>query len=200
MRSLGRKGELMNVTIVGVGALGSHLIQFIRNEDISLSVIDFDRVEMRNVASQFHTKNNVGKKKVDSMKMAMQFFFARKIQVNHNKLTGDNKDQLLGSAGLVIDCLDNGDGRRVIQDYVRGAGIPCIHGALAANGEYGQVIWDENFVIDDEPGEGVATCEDGEHLPFIGMTAVMLARAAQAFLRSGSKMGFSIHPTGVMRL
>ncbi len=190
----------MIVTVVGVGALGSHLVQFLRNEDIALNVIDFDRVEQRNVASQFHTKNNVGKKKTDSLKMAMQFFYGRKITAVSNKLTRDNQKQLLGSAGLIIDCLDNGDGRRVIQDYVRAEGTPCVHGALAANGEYGQVIWDENFVIDNEPGEGVATCEDGEHLPFIGMTAIMLVRAAQAFLRSGSKLGFSICPTGVIRL
>jgi molybdopterin/thiamine biosynthesis adenylyltransferase len=119
----------MIVTVVGVGALGSHLVQLIRNEDVTLKVIDFDRVEMRNVASQFHTKNNVGKKKTDSLKMAMQFFYGRKIETNSNKLTADNDEQLLGGADLLIDCLDNGEARRLVQNFARSNDIPCLHGA-----------------------------------------------------------------------
>jgi len=75
-----------------------------------------------------------------------------------------------------------------------------VHGALAADGTFGQVIWDEQFVIDDESGAGAATCENGEHLPFIAMTSAYLAQAIQLFLKSGKKIGFQVHPTGAIRV
>ena len=44
------------VIVVGVGALGSHVVQLLRNADATIRVIDFDKVEQKNVASQFHGK------------------------------------------------------------------------------------------------------------------------------------------------
>ena len=190
----------MNVTIVGVGALGSHLVQFLRNEDISITVIDFDRVERRNVASQFHSKAHVGKQKVAALQQSMQFLYGRQISIVGNKLTKANSEVLQRKAGFVIDCLDNGEGRRIIQNFARANGNACLHGALAADGSFGRVIWDRNFVIDDEAGAGDATCEDGEFLPFIALTAAYLARAAQIYIRDSKKVGFSISPGGVVRI
>jgi molybdopterin/thiamine biosynthesis adenylyltransferase len=183
-----------NVVIVGVGALGSHVVQFLRNE-ANLKVIDFDRIEQKNVLSQFHARNSVGKSKVQALQQAMSFLWGTKIDVVPHKLVAGNVTQLLGGADLIIDCLDNGEARRLVQDYSRETKVPCVHGALAADGQMGRVIWDEDFRIDDESA-GAATCEDGDFLPFIGMTACYLARAAQEYLTSGKKMGFQIYPKG----
>ncbi len=191
---------MKRVTIVGVGALGSHAVQLLRNVDATLRVIDFDRVEMKNTQSQFHGKPGVGKSKVLALRESMQFLFGIKLEVNTNKLVTENAKELLGSSDLVIDCLDNGDGRRVIQAYVRDKGMPCLHGALAPDGQFGRVIWDEYFQIDDASGEGGATCENGEHLPFIAITSSFLAQAARTFLATGLKKGFSIYPGGVMNV
>lgn len=189
---------MKNVTIVGVGALGSHLVQLLRNE-ANLKVVDFDRVEQKNVLSQFHGKPGVNKLKVDGLKQTMQLLFGVKLDTASAKLTKDNDKQLLKGADLIVDCLDNGEARRVIQAYARGNNTPCLHGALAADGSFGRVIWDENFQVDDEAGAGVATCEDGAHLPFIALTSSYLARSAQEFLKSGKKVGFSIHAGGAVR-
>jgi predicted ThiF/HesA family dinucleotide-utilizing enzyme len=185
------------VTIVGVGALGSHLVQFLRSEDIEIRVIDFDRVEQKNVQSQFHSKPSVGKLKVDALKQSMQFLYGKKIHTFSHKLVADNVSNLL-QGDLVIDCLDNGEARRIIQSHVRETDMPCLHGALAPDGTFGRVIWDKQFVIDDEAGQGGATCENGEFLPFIAITASYLARAAQIFLADGKQTGFSIAPNGVV--
>ena len=185
------------ITVVGVGALDSHLVQFLRSEDIDIRVIDFDRVEQKNVKSQFHGKPNVGKLKVDSLKQSMQFLYGRKIDVISHKLVANNVDALL-QGDLIIDCLDNGEARRLVQANVRENDVACLHGALAPDGGFGRVIWDENFTIDSEAGQGGATCENGEFLPFIAITAAYLARAAQIFLNEGKKVGFSISPVGVV--
>ncbi len=187
-----------NITIVGVGALGSHVAMFLRNEG-HLRLIDFDRIEQKNVLAQFHSKPNVGKLKTQALQSTMNFLWGIKSDVVTNKLTVGNTDALLGGGtDLIIDCLDNGEGRRLIQGYVRKHNIPCLHGGLAANGEFGRAIWDNAFVIDDVGGPGAATCEGGEHLPFIATASATIARAAQIFLKTGNQLGFSITSIGVI--
>ncbi len=183
------------VTIVGVGALGSHVVQFLRSEDVSIRVIDFDRVEQKNVYSQFHSKPGVGKKKVAALAQSMQLLFGRKIKTISHKLTEDNQDALLGG-DLIIDCLDNEASRLLVQEWVRKHKVPCLHGALAPDGSFRRVVWDENFAIDSEAEAGSATCENGEFLPFIAITSAHIARAAQAFLLEGRKIGYEISPGG----
>ena len=191
---------MKTLTIVGVGALGSHVVQLVRNVEASLKVIDFDRVEMKNTQSQFHGKTGVGQAKVAALKQVMQFLFGMKIETNSNKLVPENVDALLGKSDLVLDCLDNGASRRVIQNYVRANSIPCLHGAVAPDGQFGRVVWDESFTIDDEAGVGAATCENGEHLPFLAITSAYIAHAVKEYLKSGQKIGFSISPAGTIRI
>ncbi len=186
------------ITIVGVGALGSHVAQFLRNAEAEIKVIDFDRIETKNTKSQFHSSPNVGKLKAPSLQQTLNFLFKTKIAVVSHKLVDSNVNQLLGGSNLVIDCLDNGTARRLVQKFARDQGIPCLHGALAADGAFGQVLWTEHFRIDDETGAGAATCEDGAHLPFIALVSSLLAQSAQTFLRSGKKLNFQVHPTGVI--
>ena len=106
------------ITIVGVGALGSTLVQLLRNEEVHLRLIDFDRVENRNVLSQFHGKPSVGKNKTQSLQKTMNFLFGTKLEAVPHKLTSDNVDTLLKNSDLVVDCLDNAEARTLVQDYV----------------------------------------------------------------------------------
>lgn len=187
------------ITIVGVGALGSHVCLLLRNAEASIRVIDFDRVEQKNVTSQFHSKAGVGKLKVQALQQSMNFLFGLKIEAVSSKLVENNTSQLLGKSDLIIDCLDNGTARRLVQAYVRKNQVPCLHGALAADGGFGRSVWDEQFTIDDEPaGVQAATCENGIHLPFISVVSSLIARSAQEFLANGRKVGYQINPMGVI--
>jgi molybdopterin/thiamine biosynthesis adenylyltransferase len=189
---------MKKVVIVGVGALGSHLIQFLRNE-AELAVIDFDRVEQKNTLSQFHGRPGSAKNKTQSIAQTMQFLWGTKLKTTPHKMTADNVAQLCGGADLVIDCLDNIESRVLLQEHCRKASVQLLHGALAADGAYGQVIWDESFKADGG-GEGAATCEDGEHLPFIAIVSGFLARAAQEYLNDGKKAGYTISPVSAQRV
>lgn len=190
---------MKRIVVVGVGALGSHTVQFLRNVGAQIRVVDFDRVERKNTASQFHAKQSVGKSKVLGLQRTVDFLWGLKLDVVPHKLVADNAEQVLGNADLLIDCLDNGEARRVIQGYARENKVPCLHGALDANGSFGAVMWDAKFRIDDEPDGGAATCEDGEHLPFIAVTASFLARAAQEFLATSREISYHVRPDGVVR-
>ena len=53
----------MNIVFCGGGALGSHALQLGRDLKAALAVVDDDRVESRNLASQWFVKQMVGKNK-----------------------------------------------------------------------------------------------------------------------------------------
>lgn len=192
---------MKNTTLVGCGALGSHVALFLRNETM-LKVIDFDRVDQKNVLAQLHPKGTIGRNKAESLKQTLHLLYGLRLEAIPHKLTKDNATALLDNTDLIIDALDNGAGRRIIQDYVRASTPPraCLHGALAPDGQFGQVVWDEQFRIDDESTVGQATCEGGEFLPFIGTVSSYLAYAAQRFLLNGTKLSFQIHPRGAVRV
>jgi hypothetical protein len=61
-------------------------------------------------------------------------------------------------------------------DAARAAQVPLLHGALAADGTFGLVRWDDRFTVDREDTASQATCEGGEHLPVIGLMGATLAR------------------------
>jgi len=188
------------ITFAGVGALGSTCLQFLRNEEAKFRVIDFDKIEQKNVLSQFHGKASIGKNKAQAIVQTMKFLYGLKLEALPRKIQENNVNTLLKGSDLVIDCLDNLEARQLIQDYVRDNDIPCLHGALAPDGAFGRVIWDEQFVIDPEAGMGGATCEDGEHLAFIGIVSTYLARAVHEFLDTNKKYGYQINPTGAIRV
>jgi molybdopterin/thiamine biosynthesis adenylyltransferase len=187
---------MKRITVIGVGALGSHFVQFARNLRVQFKIVDFDRVEQKNTMSQFHAKTSVGKGKVLGLGQLTNLLWGMKLSTIPHKLTVENDKQILGESDLVVDCLDNGAARRIVQSYVRANKIPCVHGALAADAGFGRVVWDESFVIDDEPAEGVPTCEDGQHLPFITLVSGYLARSVQAFIHDESRIGYQINPKG----
>jgi len=189
----------MRIVVIGVGALGSHLVALLRNVEAQLTVVDFDRVEQKNVLSQFHARPSVGKLKVQGLQGTMQFLFGVRVQTVPHKLTSDNVQQILGDADLVVECLDNAPSRLIVQRFARKTSVPCLHGALDADGSFGRVVWDEDFEIEDS-AEGMPTCENGEHLPFISITAGYLARAVQVFVANGTKIGFHAHPGGADRV
>ncbi len=187
---------MKKITIVGVGALGSHVALLLRNV-ADLHVIDFDRIEQKNTQSQFHGKPNVGKLKASSFQQTLAFLFGVKVQATTNKLTKDNDQQLLSGSDLIIDCLDNGEARRVVQGFARKTSTPCLHGALAADGGFGRAVWDSKFEIDETAAGDGATCEDGQHLPFIAVTSSYIAFAAQEYLTEGRTRSYNVFPGGV---
>lgn len=193
---------MKQVTILGAGALGSHLVQFLRNEELYLAVVDFDRVEQKNLGSQFHSKQGLGRLKAQAIRELGAFLWGMRILPCTSRVSGDNVLQILGKDpnSLIVDCLDNGASRRLVQAHVRQFGIPCVHGALAADGAFGRVVWDKDFVVDDENVAGEPTCEAGEFLPFTGVVSSLLAHAVQTWARSGKQVGYSISPGGVQRI
>src|SRR6476660_4483202 len=127
----------MKILFCGGGALGSHALFMARDLDHDLAVIDFDRVETRNLASQWFVKQMVGKNKATALRTQLLNFYDVKLQDYSVRLTTLNADAILGAADLLVDCFDNAESRQLIQGFARARPKPCVHAGLAANGEFG---------------------------------------------------------------
>lgn len=189
---------MKKIVIVGVGALGSHLLLFLRAiPDVQFTIIDDDRVEQKNLLSQFHTRMGVGRNKAQALSQLMHGLYGMKVEAIPHRLVKENAATLLSGAALVIDCLDNAASRALVQETVRSTGVPCVHGALAADGELGRIVWDAHFTIDAEPDAGAATCAGGEHLPFITTVAAQLAWVVQQFFVNNEQLNRQVFPSGL---
>jgi len=187
------------VVVCGVGALGSTAVHFCRNLDIELRLVDFDRVESKNLAAQWFVKQSVGKNKAEAIRLQLANFYGAKAEALGVRLAATNAAQLLAGCGLAVDCFDNADSRIALAEAARAAGVPLVHAALAGDGTFGIVRWDERFVADREDAAGQATCEGGEHLPMIGLVGATLARAIQDFVRAGDRRDYMISLSAVVR-
>lgn len=189
----------MRIVICGVGALGSTAAWFARNLDATLRLVDFDRVESKNLLAQTYVKQSVGKNKAKALQLQLSNFHGLEAEAFAVRLTEQNTSELLGDADLVVDCVDNIATRTIISGFAREHGKACVHAAVAADGTYGMIRWDDQFVPDAEDQTGQATCEGGEHLPIIGLIGSTLARTLQEFHSDGRRINSMISLSGVSR-
>jgi len=183
----------------GVGALGSTAAVLCRNLEATLRLVDFDRVEGKNLAAQAYVKQSVGKNKAAALKLQLANFWNVKAEAHGVRLTSHNTRELLDDGDLLIDCFDNHDSRALLGEYARAADKPLVHAAVAADGSFGLVRWDARFTPDREDAPGQATCEGGEHLPLIGLLPATLARAIQDYLARGDQHDYVVSLGGVLR-
>jgi hypothetical protein len=174
----------VRIAFCGVGALGSLAVTLCRNLDATFALIDFDRVESKNLLSQAYVKQSVGKNKAEALKAQLFNFYGTKTEAFGVRLTEANVEALLASADLVVDCFDNAQSRELVSRYARTSKKPLVHAAVSADGTFGLVRWDQRFKADAEDTPGQATCEGGEHLPLLGLLASTLARTIQDFVTS----------------
>jgi molybdopterin/thiamine biosynthesis adenylyltransferase len=191
---------MKHVVIVGLGALGSHVMLLARNWKVTFHLIDFDRVEMKNTQAQFHTKMGLRQNKAQALGKTLQGLYGMKVRTVPHKLTKHNVHALLGDVDLVLDCTDNIEARQLIQGFCVETDTACLHGAMSADASFARSVWTEHFVGDAEGHEGEATCEDGENLPLHALYAGVITATAQRFLLDGTKASFQMTPTGFVRL
>lgn len=175
----------MRIVFCGVGALGSTAAVLCRNLKATLVLVDFDRVESKNLLAQAFVKQSIGKNKAEALKLQLQNFHGVKAEAFGVKLATENVETLCGGADLLVDCFDNQASRLVLSTFARQAVKPLVHAAVSGDGTFGLVRWDERFVADAEDHPGQGTCEGGEHLPLLGLIGATLARIVQDFVESG---------------
>jgi molybdopterin/thiamine biosynthesis adenylyltransferase len=190
---------VLRIVICGIGALGSTCVQYLRNARAELRLVDFDRVESKNLSAQWFVKQSIGKNKAEAARLQLANFYGAKAEAMGVRLGPHNAAQLLADCALAVDCFDNADSRLALSEAARGSNVPLVHAALAADGTFGLVRWDERFTPDREDTEGQATCEGGEHLPMIGVLGAVLARTIQDFVAGAARHDYLVSLSGVVR-
>jgi molybdopterin-synthase adenylyltransferase len=134
------------VTICGVGALGSNLLDTLSRQGFSnLRGIDKDRVETHNLGTQFWNERDVGALKVAAAKTKVFANIGVEIDAVDKELTAANVEKLLRGSALVVDCFDNNLARQIIQTHCRAKKIPCLHADLFE--DYGEIVWDDRYKV-----------------------------------------------------
>jgi hypothetical protein len=190
----------MRIVFCGVGALGSNAVLFCRNLGAEMALVDFDRVESKNLLAQAFVKQSVGKNKADALKLQLANFHGIRLEAHGVRLEAGNVDTLCGSADLLVDAFDNAASRELLSAFARRAGKALVHAAISADGSFGMVRWDAGFVADSEDEPGQATCEGGEHLPMIALVAATLGRAIEDFVAGRGEHDWMVSRSGVARM
>lgn len=134
----------MRIVMCGVGALGGAAAVACRNLDATLRLVDFDRVESKNVMAQAFVRQSIGKNKAMALKLQLHNFFGLRVEAFGVRLTDANATELLAEGDLLVDCFDNAESRTLVSRFARATDKACVHAALSADGTYGMVRWDED--------------------------------------------------------
>jgi molybdopterin/thiamine biosynthesis adenylyltransferase len=121
-----------SVLIVGMGGLGSPVAMYLAAAGVgSLTIADFDRVELSNLQRQIiHTSDRLGMSKVDS---AVETLAAINPDTRVVPIEGQLSEATLKAAvrsvDLVVDCSDNFTTRFAINRACWASGVPLVSGA-----------------------------------------------------------------------
>lgn len=121
------------VFIAGAGGLGSISAFYLAACGIGkLIIVDKDHVDLGNLNRQIlHWTDDLGRRKVDSAKEKLTRLNPNvKIDVLHVEIKEENVLSLVDEADLIVDALDNVEGRRVLNRASIQRRIPYIFGGV----------------------------------------------------------------------
>lgn len=106
-----------NITIVGIGNIGSWLALFLGRIGYKLTLIDYDTVESHNLGGQFFPQNLVGSKKV-YVDNVLKGFGVKEIDILESKFNPN----ILISTDIIISCVDNMTTRKELFEFAKTSG------------------------------------------------------------------------------
>ena len=121
------------VAVTGCGGLGGHIIESLARIGIGrLLLIDCDEFSETNLNRQLFSKeSNLGKRKVEEAKFRVHEINSNiDVEIIDQKIDSSNAEDILKNADIVIDALDNVDGRFAVCDACEKLGLYFIHGAI----------------------------------------------------------------------
>ncbi len=201
----------MKILIAGVGALGSNLASNLiadtaNNKDHIYTILDYQDVEARNIQAftQEYLHEQIGMSKLKALRINL--YQRYKVAVNNidSKLTSENKPNMviniaiLKNFDLIIDCLDNYEGRKWLTDFAREYGVECIHLGFSPQMTY-QIAWNEGY----EPQEGndkIDICELQGAASFVRLVAGLGASVILEYFKDKKKISLIGNRFSIQRL
>jgi len=121
------------VFIAGAGGLGSPAAIYLASAGVgTLRICDDGEVEASNLNRQIlYGESDIGKKKVFSAKRRLHEVnpFVD-VEALFRRIVPETVGELVGEAQIMLDCLDNLETRRVLNDYAVKKSLPLVHAAV----------------------------------------------------------------------
>lgn len=179
------------VCLCGAGAVGSTLADALARQGVrSLRVIDRDRVEPHNTATQVYLAEHAGQWKVEALKDLLFRAAGVEIEAVRKELTAENAGKLIAGAGLVVDGFDNSAARRAVADACAALPLPCLHVGL--NADYGEIRWNERYRVPGDPPPGADVCDYPLARNLVQVVTGVAADVIVRFLVDGVKEDYSV--------
>jgi molybdopterin/thiamine biosynthesis adenylyltransferase len=118
--------------IIGAGGLGSAAALFLGSSGVGqITICDDDRVDLTNLQRQIiHNTESIGKRKVDSAKKTLNLINPEvTVDTIESRISGDNLDELVDQASVVLDCSDNFETRHNVNKACVKSKTPLVSGA-----------------------------------------------------------------------
>ncbi|MDQ2902052.1 MAG: ThiF family adenylyltransferase [Chloroflexota bacterium] len=179
------------ITICGAGTLGGNLAEMLARMGFTrLTLIDKDRVEMRNLSTQPYSRAEVGAPKARALANMLYRSVQAKLEPAVVELTSTNSESLLRESALVIDAFDNRAARLVVSDTARALQLPCLHIGFSPDGLYGSGIWEPHYLVPQAvPGD---PCDYPLTRPLALMLTALAARAICDLFSQGQRHDFEL--------
>jgi molybdopterin-synthase adenylyltransferase len=124
LKSIGKRGQAKiintSIAVIGLGGLGSPIIQYLAAAGIGeMIIIDDDIIEASNLTRQvIYDSLDIDKAKVDVAELKAKSLNPEiKIQKFFKRVNADNVDQILHNVNIVIDASDNFTTRFMLNKY-----------------------------------------------------------------------------------
>lgn len=153
--------QVLKFFIVGAGGTGSYLIRdlarivSISNEKYNrrdtITIIDGDSVEPKNLSRQNFVKRDIGKNKAMVLAKRYSASFGIDIAYIPEYITKDNVHEIIpddGGMRVILGCVDNNKTRHILHNYYRGVSIFNTIYIDSGNEEHGgQVVFSSNTAM-----------------------------------------------------
>ena len=177
------------ITVCGAGALWANIIENLaRSGAGSLSVIDRDRIEERNVSTQPYYKSDVGAYKVKILTNNLYRALGVTVDGRSKELTATNAPQFLRDTNLVIDTFDNSAARQALKDFCQQAQLPCLHVGLAS--DYAEVMWNDIYRVPSPANDDVCDYPLARNL--VMLTVAVACEVVMSFVVSEQQQSFTV--------
>jgi len=143
--------QTFKVLVCGAGALGSNILESLARQGFTkLCVVDFDRVEDRNLSTQPYGRQNIGQKKTSAIVNKIYRDLEIDILWQAVHMDAGNAGKFIKGWDLIVDAFDNAPSRNIVAIRAKQENIPCLHVGIAEDGNYSEGVWNQVYSI---PGE-----------------------------------------------
>lgn len=175
------------ICVCGAGAIGSNLINnLVRQGVTQITVVDMDRVEVKNTATQIYTMRDIGQMKTAALKSLVHQSTKQIINTIDKELKANNASKLLKGFDLVVDAFDNWESRKLVKKACTKLNIPCVHAGMSDDG-FSEIKWNENYSIPDAEVKQNDICDYPLAANLVHLTVAILSEVIVQQIVDGNR-------------